>query len=96
MDKLNDNKISTVKTTKPMCKNYLLCFVLLFVSFSIFAQLPCGNKNISYEEEQIVQTLIKQYSKAGANNRLSVDPTYIAVKPHFVRTDASQIGRAHV
>ena len=71
-----------------MKKTLLFSFLVFLTSLTCFAQLPCGNGDISLETEQITQSLIRQYSKFNQNKRLSADPVYIAVKPHFIRTDA--------
>jgi hypothetical protein len=63
--------------------------MLLLVSRQpLFAQLPCGKTDVSYQEELIAQKLIQQYSTASKQSRTAYTTTYIAVKPHFVRTDA--------
>ena len=62
---------------------------LLFIPYLIFAQLPCGKPDVAYQEELIAQKLIQQYSKSSKQSRNSAGPiAYIALKPHFVRTDA--------
>ncbi|MES2520073.1 MAG: GEVED domain-containing protein [Bacteroidota bacterium] len=66
-----------------------IILLFLLVQFqSAFAQLPCGNENIGKEQEAISQQLIQQYSHFSKQNLAGSPPTYIAVKPHFVRTDA--------
>ncbi|MFY7889037.1 MAG: GEVED domain-containing protein [Spirosomataceae bacterium] len=64
----------------------LLLVLFFFLYFAGYAQLPCGFGNISAEEEKIAQQLIKQFSTNKQFN--GSDPVYIAVKPHFVTTDA--------
>lgn len=62
---------------------------LLLVHYSIFAQLPCGKSDVTYQEELIAQKLIQQYRGSSKQSRISAGTiTYIAIKPHFVRTDA--------
>ena len=62
---------------------------LLLVHYSIFAQLPCGKPDVTYQEEQIAQKLIQQYNGYSKQSKVSAaGVVYIAVKPHFVRTDA--------
>ncbi len=62
---------------------------LLLAHYSIFAQLPCGKTDVTNQEELIAQKLIQQYSNySKQNNALTGPIVYIAVKPHFVRTDA--------
>jgi hypothetical protein len=62
---------------------------LLLAHYPIFAQLPCGKSDVSFQEELIAQKLIQQYSNASKQSRTSAGTiTYIAIKPHFVRTDA--------
>ncbi len=62
---------------------------LLLAHYSIFAQLPCGKTDVSFQEELIAQKLIQQYEGySKLNNSLTGPMVYIAVKPHFVRTDA--------
>jgi GEVED domain/Pregnancy-associated plasma protein-A len=61
---------------------------LLLIPCSIFAQLPCGNTDVSYQQELISQQLIQQYNHYSKQSKTAYTTTYIAVKPHFVRTDA--------
>ncbi|MEY4539247.1 MAG: hypothetical protein RLZZ306_1004, partial [Bacteroidota bacterium] len=62
---------------------------LLLAHYSTFAQLPCGKPDVTYQEELISQKLIQQYEGySKLNNSLTGSMVYIAVKPHFVRTDA--------
>ena len=62
---------------------------LLLAHYSTFAQLPCGKTDVSIQEELIAQKLIQQYKDySKQNNSLTGPMVYIAVKPHFVRTDA--------
>ena len=62
---------------------------LLLTPYFIFAQLPCGKPDVTYQEELISQKLIQQYEGySKLNNSLTGPMVYIAVKPHFVRTDA--------
>jgi hypothetical protein len=68
----------------------LVLFSLFFLlSFPLFAQLPCGNGDVSQEQEAIAQQLIFNYKRlmVGKSRKASGGPTYIAVKPHFIRTD---------
>jgi hypothetical protein len=67
----------------------IILSVLLLSRQLIFAQLPCGKPDVSYQEELISQKLIQQYSAYSKQSRVAYATTYIAVKPHFVRTDAS-------
>lgn len=69
----------------------LVLFSLFFLlNFPVFAQLPCGNGNVTLEEEAIAQQLILNYKRlmVGKSRKASAGPIYIAVKPHFIRTDA--------
>jgi hypothetical protein len=72
-------------------KNYRVLWILSFLLIYrqiLFAQLPCGKTDISYQEELIAQKLIQQYGGNSKQSRVAYTTTYIAVKPHFVRTDA--------
>lgn len=69
----------------------LFTILLLSLFFSpVLAQLPCGTGDVSLEQERITQQLILQVKKqmAGKARVASGGITYIAVKPHFIRTDA--------
>ena len=62
---------------------------LLLAHYSTFAQLPCGKPDVTNQEELITQKLIQQYEGySKLSNSLTGPMVYIAVKPHFVRTDA--------
>jgi hypothetical protein len=70
------------------CRVLWILMLLLVSRQPLFAQLPCGKTDVSYQEELIAQKLIQQYSTASKQSRTAYTTTYIAVKPHFVRTDA--------
>ena len=62
---------------------------MLLAHYSTFAQLPCGKPDVTNQEELITQKLIQQYEGySKLSNSLTGPMVYIAVKPHFVRTDA--------
>lgn len=61
---------------------------MLMSHYVLYAQLPCGKPDVSYQEELITQKLIQQYKSYSTQDGLLYGITYIAVKPHFVRTDA--------
>ncbi|OIN59189.1 GEVED domain-containing protein [Arsenicibacter rosenii] len=57
------------------------------MQYPVFAQqLPCGYGDLKPADEQIAQQLIRQF-RTVANKDASSGPVYIAVKPHFVRTN---------
>ena len=62
---------------------------LLLAPYLLFAQSPCGKPDVTYQEEQIAQKLIQQYRDYSKQNQANaIGMVYIAIKPHFVRTDA--------
>ena len=64
-----------------------LLLLLVAINYPVVAQqLPCGYGTLKPADEQIAQQLIRQF-RGMVNKDASSGPVYIAVKPHFVRTN---------